>query len=74
MRLDQRQFRGIVRERLRDLRRFLGQDIGIRVIVGCFEGFILKPEDVEAGFAAVDELLPGLGENVRVPFSPTPAA
>jgi len=29
---------------------FLGQNIGVREIVGFFETFVSEPEDVEAGF------------------------
>jgi hypothetical protein len=29
---------------------FLGEDIGIREIVGLFQAFVSEPEDVEAGF------------------------
>jgi hypothetical protein len=32
---------------------FLGKNIWIRKIVGCFEAFVAEPENVEAGFVAV---------------------
>ncbi|MBI2999334.1 MAG: hypothetical protein HYY46_12950 [Deltaproteobacteria bacterium] len=32
---------------------FLGQHVGVGKIVGLFEAFISKPEDVETGFVAV---------------------
>jgi hypothetical protein len=35
---------------------FLGENVGIGKIVGVFEAFISEPEDVEAGFVAVDEV------------------
>jgi hypothetical protein len=34
---------------------FLGQIVGVGQVVGLFEAFVAEPEDVEAGFAAVDE-------------------
>jgi len=33
----------------------LGENVGIGEIVGVFEAFVAEPEDVEAGFVAVDE-------------------
>ena len=36
---------------------FLGENVGIGEIVGVFEAFVSEPEDVEAGFVAVDELV-----------------
>ena len=34
---------------------FLRDGIRIRKVVGFFEAFVSEPEDVEAGFVAVDE-------------------
>ena len=34
---------------------FLGEYVGIREIVGLFEALVSEPEDIEAGFIAVDE-------------------
>jgi hypothetical protein len=34
---------------------FLGEYVGIREVVGFFEAFISEPEDVEAGFVAMNE-------------------
>jgi hypothetical protein len=33
----------------------LGEDIGVGKIVGFFQAFVPEPEDVEAGFVAVDK-------------------
>ena len=52
----QRRFRGIVRGRLRDLRRFPGREC--REIVEFLEAFVSEPEeDVETCFVAVDEFV-----------------
>ena len=32
---------------------FLGENVGIREVVGFFEAFVSEPEDVEAGFVAL---------------------
>jgi hypothetical protein len=34
---------------------FLGENVGIGKIVGDFEAFVFKPENIEAGLVAVDE-------------------
>lgn len=36
---------------------FLGEDVGVGEIIRFFESFVSEPEDVEAGFVAVDEFL-----------------
>src|SRR5262245_20526758 len=36
---------------------FSGQNVGVREIVGFFECFVTEPENVEAGFVAVDEFV-----------------
>jgi hypothetical protein len=33
---------------------FLGEDVGIEEVVGFFQAFVPEPEDIEAGFVAVD--------------------
>ena len=36
----------------------LGENVGIGEIVGVFEAFVREPEDVEAGFVAVEAFPP----------------
>jgi hypothetical protein len=36
---------------------FLGENVRIGEIVGFFEAFVSQPEDIEAGFVAVNELV-----------------
>jgi len=33
---------------------FLGENVGVGEVVGFFEAFISQPEDIEAGFVAID--------------------
>ena len=46
---------------------FLSENVGIGKVVGFFEAFVSEPEDVEAGFIAIEKFL-GL-ENIHVLLS-----
>ena len=47
----------LLQRRFQVFHDLLGDDIGIGEVVGGFEGVVLEPEDVEAGFIAADEFV-----------------
>lgn len=51
----------------------LGEDIGVGKLVGFFQAFVPEPEDVEAGFVAVDKffVIVSAPAAVRIPFGPS---
>ena len=52
-----RDFAELFQSRFKVFNDFLSENIGIGEIVGFFQAFISQPEDIEAGFVAVNEFV-----------------
>ena len=50
---------------------FLGKNVGIGKIVGIFEAFVSEPEDIEADFVVVNQLVVTVGVPVIIGIFPT---